>query len=81
MKSDSSVSGPQRSSIRKEIIDYFKKMKACPMVFEFYILIVVLYSYNMKSSDAKASKCHLKFSSLMMSFIKLVYLSSVISLK
>jgi len=35
----------------------------------------------MKSSDAKASKCHLKFSSLMMIFIKLVYLSSVISLK
>jgi len=35
----------------------------------------------MKSSDAKASKCHLKFSSLMMNFIKLVYLSSVISLK
>jgi len=25
----------------------------------------------MKSSDAKASKCHLKFSSLMMIFIKL----------
>jgi len=35
----------------------------------------------MKSSDAKASKCHLIFSSLMMIFIKLVYLSSVISLK
>jgi len=35
----------------------------------------------MKSSDAKASKCHLKFSSLMMIFIKLLYLSSVISLK
>jgi len=35
----------------------------------------------MKSSDAKASKCHLKFSSLMMMLIKLVYLSSVISLK
>jgi len=34
----------------------------------------------MKSSDAKASKCHLKSSSLMMIFIKLVYLSSVISL-
>jgi len=32
----------------------------------------------MKSSDPKASKCHLKFSSLMMIFIKLVYLSSVI---
>jgi len=28
-----------------------------------------------KSSDAKASKCHLKFSSLMMIFVKLVYLS------
>jgi len=35
----------------------------------------------LKSSDAKASKCHLKFSFLMMIFIKLVYLSSVISLK
>jgi len=34
----------------------------------------------MKSSDAKASKCLLKFSSLMM-IIKLVYVSSVISLK
>jgi len=33
------------------------------------------------SSDAKASKCHLKFSSRMVIFIKLVYLSSVISLK
>jgi len=33
-----------------------------------------------KSSDAKASKCHLKFSSKMIIFIKLVYLSSVISL-
>jgi len=31
----------------------------------------------MKSSDAKASKCHLKFSSLMMIFIKLVYLSLI----
>jgi len=36
---------------------------------------------HLKSSDAKASKCHLKFSSLTMIFIKLVYLSSVISLK
>jgi len=35
----------------------------------------------LKSSDAKASKCHLKFSSKMIIFIKLVYLSSVISLK
>jgi len=35
----------------------------------------------MKSSDAKASKCHLKFSSRMIIFIKLVCLSSVISLK
>jgi len=35
----------------------------------------------LKSSDAKASKCHLKFSSSMIIFIKLVYLSSVISLK
>jgi len=30
---------------------------------------------HMKSSDAKASKCHLKFSSKMIIFIKLVYLS------
>jgi len=36
---------------------------------------------HMKSSDAKASKCHLKFSSKILIFIKLVYLSSVISLK
>jgi len=36
---------------------------------------------HMKSSDAKASECHLKFSSRMIIFIKLVYLSSVISLK
>jgi len=36
---------------------------------------------HVKSSDAKASKCHLKFSSLKMIFINLVYLSSVISLK
>jgi len=36
---------------------------------------------HVKSSDAKASKCHLKFSSKMIIFIKLVYLSSVISLK
>ncbi|XDV36723.1 hypothetical protein PO909_006453 [Leuciscus waleckii] len=35
MKSDSGVSGPQNSSIRKEIIDYFKKMKACPMKADF----------------------------------------------
>jgi len=35
----------------------------------------------MKSSDAKASKCHLKFYYKMIIFIKLVYLSSVISLK
>jgi len=35
----------------------------------------------MKSSDAKASKYHLKFSSRMVIFIKLVYLSSVISFK
>jgi len=36
---------------------------------------------DMKSSDAKASKCHLKFSSKIIIFIKLVYLSPVISLK
>jgi len=45
-----------------------------------------LYRYDfivlhLKSSDAKASKCHLKFSSLMMIYVKLVYLSSLISLK
>jgi len=34
-----------------------------------------------ESSDAKASKCHLKFSSRMLIFIELVDLSSVISLK
>ena len=35
----------------------------------------------MKSSDANASKCHLKCSYKMIVFIKLVYLSTVISLK
>jgi len=40
-----------------------------------------VYHIHMKSSDAKASKCHLKFPSRMVIFIKLVYLSSVISLK
>jgi len=35
---------------------------------------------HMKSSDAKASKCHLKFSRMII-FIKLVYLISVISRK
>jgi len=39
------------------------------------------FNMYMKSSDAKDSKCHLKFSSRMIIFIKLVYLSSVISLK
>jgi len=43
-------------------------------------LIIKTCTY-MKSSKRKASKCHLKFSSLMMIFMKLVYLSSVISLK
>jgi len=37
--------------------------------------------HKMKSSDAKDSKWLLKFSSRMIIFIKLVYLSSVISLK
>jgi len=36
--------------------------------FLFFTFTVDVY---MKSSDAKASKCHLKFSSLMMIFIKL----------
>jgi len=40
-----------------------------------YCMWNIYYIYtHMKSSDAKASKCHLKFSSLMMIFIKLVYL-------
>jgi len=56
----------------------------------FYAFIYLVYNIwfelfapwvNMKSSDAKASKCYLKFSSRMTIFIKLVYLSSVISLK
>jgi len=52
----------------------------------FYVTYAKNYYYfffllEMKSSDAKASKCHLKFSSRMIIFIKLVYLSSVISLK
>jgi len=45
-------------------------------------LVHIIYILNyMNSSDAKASKCHLKFSSRMIIFNKLVYLSSVISLK
>jgi len=36
---------------------------------------------DVKSSEAKASKCRLKCSSRMIIFIKLVYLSSLISLK
>jgi len=44
-------------------------------------MCVCVYNIYMKSSDAKASKCHLKFSSKMIIFIKLLYLSSVISLK
>jgi len=40
-----------------------------------------LQTFKVAYEDAKASKFHLKFSSLMMIFIKLVYLSSVISLK
>jgi len=43
-------------------------------------LHVIMHNLYVKSSDAKASKCHLKFFSLMRIFIKLVYLSSVISL-
>jgi len=42
---------------------------------------IYIYSTYIKSSDAKASKCHLKFSSKIMIFIKLVSLSPVISLK
>jgi len=44
-------------------------------------VLLVYYYTHMKSSDAKASKCHFKFSSRMIIFIKLEYLSSVISLK
>jgi len=43
-------------------------------------IVYIILNY-MKRSDAIASKCHLKFSSRMIIFIKLVYLSSVISLK
>jgi len=45
------------------------------------MLKIQLYHIYMKSSDAKAFKCHLKFCSRMTIFIKLVYFSSVISLK
>jgi len=44
-------------------------------------LYSIVYIQHLKSSDAKASQCHLKFSSRMIIFIKLVYVSSVISLK
>jgi len=43
--------------------------------------LISVITLKLKSSDAKASKCHLKFSSRMIIFIKLVYLTSVISLK
>jgi len=42
---------------------------------------ILFVEVHMMSPDTKASKCHLKFSSKMTIFIKLVYLSSVISLK
>jgi len=45
-----------------------------------FISVVVVGVYRMKGSDAKSSKGHLKISSRMNIFIKLVYLSSVISL-
>jgi len=45
------------------------------------MLKIQLYHIYMKSSDAKAFKCHLKFCSRMTIFIKLVYFSSVILLK
>jgi len=48
------------------------------LYFEQIISVLVVY---LKSSDAKASKCHLKFYSKIIIFIKLVYLSSVILLK
>jgi len=48
-------------------------------VFSFSLIFEKKRLY-MKSSDAQAPKCHLKFSSRMIIFIKLVYLSSVISL-
>jgi len=55
-------------------------------IFEWIFILMtsntIIHAYEyMKSSDAKASKCHLKFSTRMIIFIKLVYLSSVISLK
>jgi len=43
--------------------------------------VIILQKVYLKSSDAKAAKCHLKFSSKMTIFIKLVYLSLAISLK
>jgi len=42
------------------------------------VFFAFLSGEHMKSSDANTSKCHLKFSSRMIIFIKLVYLSSVI---
>jgi len=47
-------------------------------------IYIYIYTVYMKSSDGKASKCHSKFSSLMMIFIKLVYhchLSEITELK
>jgi len=45
------------------------------------LFTTIQHETEMKSSDAKASKCHLKFSSNMTVFMKLVYICSVISLK
>jgi len=50
-------------------------------VLNHYFVIFREVHLYMKSSDAKASKCHLKFSSRMIIFINLIYSSSVISLK
>jgi len=65
-------------------VDKFKIIKKCAFVLHTHTHThththIYIYIY-MKSSDAKASKCHLKFSSTMIILIKLVYLSSVISL-
>jgi len=57
------------------------KNKMAIRTFSFLSAWSLISSEYLKSSDAKASKCHLKFSSLIMIFVKLVYLSSVISLK
>ncbi len=56
----------------------YDKLTCFPL--EFYIYIYIYIYIYMKSSNEKASKCHLKFSLKMSIFIRLLCLGSVILL-